>query len=228
VVCERPICIHSLVRCPTCQRVTCQEHANLCHAIDSKPQHIGPIFELGPVVAEGHIHSIPEKTAPSALTSLERSSATRKKEARAKPSSPAKAAAKAVNASPALTGAYLEIYFGAAMPLVSAYVMVKKREVAVRSWELTDDGISVRCHCEELFCKDNGIIYRPAPDDQILAQLDLLIHRFIAKYNVPEKKIHYFRMRNGEPEEERKLTLTGKWKDAVSLQEAREGFARLE
>ncbi len=223
VVCDRPICTHSLVRCPTCQRVTCQEHANLCHAADGKPQHIEATAAPIAAADAGRTRSIPEKAAPSALASQERSSSTKRKEVRARPSSPAKAAEKAAKISPALTAAYVDVYFGAAMPLVSAYVMVRKREVAVRSWELTDEGISVSCRCENLFCKEDGMIYRPVPDDQIPAQIDLLIHRFIAKYNIPEKKIHYFRMRNGEPEGERKLVLTGMWKDAVSLQKAPRG-----
>jgi len=223
VVCDQPVCTHSLVRCSTCQRITCQEHSHLCHAVEGKPQHIRPAAALSAARAADSPVPTPGKNAPSAPVLKERPSATRKKAAPPKSGSAAKAAAK-----PALTADYVEVYYGASRPLVSAYVYVKKRELAVRSWELTDEGISISCRCEELFCKENGLLYHPAPDEQILAQLNVLMHSFLIKYNVPEKKIHYYRMRGGEPVEERKLMLTGKWKDAVSLQEAREGFDRHE
>ena len=221
VVCEQPVCTHSLVRCSTCQRITCQAHANLCHAVEGKPQHIGPAAAPSAGRAVDSPLPPPGKKAPAAPVLKERPSAARKKAAPPKSTPAAKAAAK-----PALTADFVEVYYGVAMPLISAYVYVKKRELAVRSWELTDEGISIRCRCEELFCKENGLIYHPAPDDQILAQLNMLMHSFLSKYNVPEKKIHYYRMRGGEPVEERKLTLTGKWKDPVALQEARQGFDR--
>ncbi len=217
VVCDQPICTHSLVRCPDCQRITCQEHANLCHAVDGKPQHIGP----APARAADLPQPAQGKTAPSAPVSQARAPANKKKDTPSKPVPSARTILKM-----ALTADYAEVYYGAAMPLVSAYVYVKKHELAVRSWELTEDGIAVICKCEDPFCKDNGLLYRPIADDQILEQLDKFIRRFLIKYNVPEKKVHYFRMRAGKPGEERKLSLTGKWKDAVALQEAREGFDR--
>jgi hypothetical protein len=221
VVCDQPICTHSLVRCSHCQRITCQEHANLCHAVDGKPQHIGLAATPAPARAADLPHSAQGQTAASAPVSPGRPSVNKKKETRSKPAPSARTIMKM-----ALTGDFAEVYYGAARPLVAAYVYVKKHELAVRSWELTEDGIAVTCRCEDPFCKDNGLLYRPIADDRILEQLNVLILRFLIKYNVPKKKVHYFRIRAGEPVEERKLSLAGKWKDAEFLLMAREGFDR--
>lgn len=42
VVCDRPVCQKSLVRCKDCGRGTCREHASLCHAVDGQPQRSSP------------------------------------------------------------------------------------------------------------------------------------------------------------------------------------------
>ena len=40
VVCDRPVCAHSLNRCGECGRGTCREHVGLCHAADGQPAKI--------------------------------------------------------------------------------------------------------------------------------------------------------------------------------------------
>ncbi len=223
-VCNRPICIHSLVRCPVCQRVTCHDHLTLCHAPNDKPQSVG----LAPAAIVETQSAAPEKGISSApVTHPTEPAAGRKSTSHKEKPTKKNGPTKSLKANIGPSGQYADVYFGSAMPLVSAYVMAKKREIAVRSWELTGEGIAVSCNCEKLFCRTNGLIYRPAPDNQIEAQLMTLIRAFMEEYRVPEKKIHYYRMRAGEPYEVRKLVLLGKWKEAETLHAAHEGFAKL-
>ena len=53
------------------------------------------------------------------------------------------------------------------------------------------------------------------------------IRELLNEYQVPEKKLRFYRVRAGEAQLDRKLTLTGKWKDAEALAVARAGFDKL-
>lgn len=217
VVCDRPICEHSLAHCPVCQRVTCHEHLNLCHAAAGEPQRLQ--------AASKEPQTIPDllsgKPAAKAEATGERSASRKQSTSKTAKASPAKQAP----AGP--VGDYIDVYFGAAKALVSASVMVKKREIAVRSWELDDDGINVHCQCANWRCREDGLVYRPAPDVQVEAQIMRFIRELMTEYHVPERKLHFYRVRAGEAQDERKLILMGKWKDASFLEAARAGFDKL-
>ncbi len=215
-VCDRPVCQHSLARCPECRRVTCHAHLNLCHAADGAP--------LRATAATVEPAAQPEPAAPAARSETPGKG---RKPARKPEAPPAKRPpASKVFAGP--RGDYVDVFFGSARALVSAYVMVKKREIAVRSWELTEDGIAVYCKCANPYCRKDGLIYRPAREDgQIEGQMMSFIQELMEEYHVPSRKLHFYRMRAGESYDERKLVLIGKWRDADALEAARQGFDRL-
>ncbi len=220
-VCDRPVCIHSLVSCPSCGRVTCHAHINLCHAesgeprrlkVEEKPEEAGPAQT--PEIVPQKIELPADRQAP------------RKKEAPKRPLLKQKTRTKQKSEGP--KGDYMEVYSDPAEGVISAYVMVKKRELAERAWVMTDEGILVHCHCEKLWaCTQNDIVYRPAPENQLEAQMMSYIHALQVEYNVPAKKIHFYHVRQGEAHDERRLKIPTGWKDPRALEAARQGFDRL-
>ena len=217
-VCDRPICIHSLVKCAQCQRITCHDHLNECHAADGQPHRL----------QAASISPSPAPEAPTPSTPAEPSTGRvnlRKKESTKEKSSLAKTKDAA---PPTARGDYLEVYTDPANELVSAYVMFRKRTLAERTWELTENGISVRCRCEkERACRAHGFIHRPAELDGIEMQMERFIRQLCLEYRVTEKKVHYYHVRQGQPFEVPKLKLPARWKDPGVQAAARQGFDKL-
>ena len=216
VVCNRPVCAHSLVHCPQCQRVTCHEHANLCHADQGQPLRItapaatSPVLEAAP---EGEKAPPPGKERKGKTTRAKAAGKTAVKKDRKSASSPDEPRADRI-----------DIYFGSTVPVVDAQVMARKKQIAVRSWELTPEGIAVHCECGNWFCQEDRLIYRPFPDEEIENQLMREIRKLMQAYHLEEQKLHFYRMRAGEWLPFRRLALSGKWKDPAALQAARNGF----
>jgi hypothetical protein len=131
-------------------------------------------------------------------------------------------------APPTARGDYIEIYTDPANELVIAYVMFKKRELAERTWELIENGISVRCRCEkERACRAHGYIHRPAELEGIEMQMERFIRQLCLEYRVPEKKVRYYHVRQGQPFNVPKLKLPARWKDPEVQAAARQGFDKL-
>ncbi len=75
--------------------------------------------------------------------------------------------------------------------VITAFAMVKKRELAVRWWSLMEDGLAVRCHCEKgPACRENGVVYRPL--DDIEQQMKYQLGSFQAEYRLPDNKVRYY------------------------------------
>jgi hypothetical protein len=122
----------------------------------------------------------------------------------------------------------IQVEVGTGLAEVRAFALHKEREIAVRVWELADDGIEVTCRCEKNWkCQADGEIYRPAEAGQIEAQLMSLIRTFAAEYDVPEKKISFLRMIGGRFIEDHRLNLPIVWKDPETLTAAQAGFDNL-
>jgi hypothetical protein len=218
VVCDRPVCNHSLVKCPECQRVTCHDHMNECHAAEGAPRRLQA--ESAPPVAKVSTVASPAKAESTPLQKP-----THKKE-----TSKAKLSASRIKSvvPPAAFGSYLEIYADPAQGTITAYVMAKKREIAMRTWEMTDEGISSHCVCEKGWqCKHNGIVYRPAPDSQLEAQIMSFVSELRTEYRIGVTKVHYYQIRQGQAFDERKLRLPVQWREATRLAKARQGFDQL-
>jgi hypothetical protein len=218
-VCARPICIHSLTRCKECQRVTCAEHAGECHALNGEPRKIA----AGAIKVEetGSTAGKKEASAKAEATPQDVAKKSGRKEiAKAKPI-PHKVAA-----PPKSLADYVEVYCDPAEGTITAYVIRRQSELAVRWWAMTDEGISVHCRCEKMWdCESNGMVFRPS--DDIERQMNLLLTRFREEYNLPDKKTRYFQIRVGKPFDEKKLKIPSSWRDEALLEKARKGFEEL-
>ena len=221
-VCARPVCVHSLMRCKECQRVTCAEHAGECHALNGEPRKIVG----GERKVEEAESSAVKKDASTkdsstrALSTLQNvGKKSRQKEIR-KPVPP-----KFV-APPKPLADYVEVYSDPAEGTISAHMIRRHSELAVRWWAMTDQGISVNCQCEKLWnCKERGLVYYPW--DDLEAQMNDLLTRFREEYSLPDKKTRYFHIRVGKPFEEKKLKIPSSWRDEAQLEKARKGFDEL-
>jgi hypothetical protein len=216
-VCQRPVCSYSQVHCPTCQQVTCQDHTNQCHGVTSQTaQQILSNKEKSVPAENGGI----TKASPSQVKTSPKQKPVQKREL-----------AKTMNASPKVSSPKplaktIEVYADPAQGMVTAYAMANKREIAVRWWTFEESGIVIECQCEKgRNCQENGLIYRPM--DDIDAQMKSQIGKFRVEYRVPEYKLRYFQIREGQPFEEKKLKVPSHWKDPEAIKKARDNFEKL-
>jgi hypothetical protein len=218
-VCDRPICVHSLTRCAECKRVTCSEHVGECHALGGEPRKI---------VVGG-------KKAEITKSAKEEKESSHKMEAAPKEKKPSKREwpkvrtfPQKISAPPKPLADYVEVYADPSEGTITAYMMRRQHELAVRWWSLTEEGISVRCQCEKMWqCEANGMVHRPSPSGDIERQMDYLLGLFREEYNLPDKKTRYFQIRLGKPFDEKKLKVPSSWKDEGTLERARRGFDEL-
>ena len=221
VVCARPVCRPSQIKCPTCGRITCHEHQRLCHADAGQPAVLAPATPPSippPAQPAQPAAKPPAKTPPPPATRREKP----------KPP-PAKAApAKPQPAAPVVTGVRIDVQIYEDKPVIAAFVMRStKRVLATRVIELTDQGIYVSCQCEKSPCPADGYYYRPASAAQIAAQIGDLLQKLREEYLVPAKKTHYLIMRGQAVTEGRIPRLAAIWRDPQRLAEAVQGFERL-
>ena len=222
-VCDRPVCVHSLKRCTTCQRVTCNEHLDECHAENGQPRRARseekPVFPSGDNMteaAQGAKASSPKTEQPA------RQKTAAKRETPKKPTSHPPLPPKEKLAD------HMEVYADPAQGSITAYAMLKKREVATRAWELTNEGISVMCWCEKgPRCRENGLIYRPAEPEFVESQMKSWLKSFQREYGLLDTKIRYHQIRQNETYAELKLKVPSRWKDPAALEQARAGFEKL-
>jgi hypothetical protein len=223
VVCDRPVCIHSLQRCSECGRSTCQEHISECHADAGQPRRV--LVEQ-PAAQE----PAPDRQATNrGKVSVGEKGKTpkqppKKQVSKARLSAMVDSLAKT---RPEVTGEYMEVNAIPAENLIVAWVLVKKHEIATRQWTMTDRGIGVDCWCEKNNCPERGIVYRPASPEQIKEQMMSFIENFAEEYDVPLKKIRYFHFRLGKQFPESSLKVPASWKEPTTLERAREGFDAL-
>lgn len=227
VVCARPICVHSLTRCNECGHVTCAEHAGECHALKGEPRKIVGVGkkawpEQGRRVEEAESGSGKKEASAKAVADPQN---VPKKPAR-KEIQKAKPILHKIAAVPKPLADYVEVYSDPAEGTITAYMMRRHSELAVRGWAMTDQGISANCQCEKMWnCKERGLVYYPWDDLEV--QMNDLLTRFREEYNLPEKKTRYFHIRVGKPFEEKKMKIPSSWRDEALLEKARKGFDEL-
>jgi hypothetical protein len=231
-VCDQPVCVQSLNRCKICDRETCQTHAELCHAQNGQPRRIQakPQVQLAEALAVEESKPRAE-SRPTAELKTDEGKSTRKTGKQRAPARPMAAAAKKTagrkkeSGPKKVTGQAVEVYVETARPGVSAYVFNKGRQVAARHWELAEGGILVQCVCEKgWWCPANNKLYRPGGVEEIEKQILFQINQLKQEYQVPAKKISYFRESGDKSFPMYRLTLFGMWKDAEILAEARRKF----
>ena len=199
--------------------MTCAEHAGECHALNGEPRKI---IGVGEKVEEAGSTSGKKDASTKAVSDRQN---VPKKPAR-KEIQKAKPISHKIAAPPKPLADYVEVYCDPTEGTITAYMIRRQSELAVRWWAMTDQGISVNCQCEKMWnCKSNGMVFRPS--DDIERQMNLLLTRFREEYNLPDKKTRYFHIRVGKPFEEKKLKIPSGWRDEAILEKARHGFDEL-
>lgn len=234
VVCDQPVCVQSLKRCKICGRETCQPHGELCHAQNGEPRRIQAKTQIQPAEALAVEETQPKRESkPGAEFKAGEAKPTRKTgkqrtPARLKSVAAKKTAGRKKEPGPKkVTGQTIEVYVETAGPGVSAYVFYKDRQIAARHWELVEDGILVQCYCEKRpWCPEDNMLYRPSRVDEIEKQILFQINRLKQEYQVPAKKVNYYREVGDKSFPMRRLVLFGMWKDAEILTEAGRKFDR--
>lgn len=242
VVCDQPVCASSLNHCPTCGRGTCREHVGLCHAAEGEPTRIlptrkremaegteAPPSELRPEPVEGpeseKVKAPPQppvETKPEKKPTTERRAAEERvgKGTRVKRTPPIRRSV--------ATGQKIEVYTYPSEPAVTAFVIASRgRELAVRTWELVEDGIVVWCRCEKgPFCRVNQTVLEPGTAAEIEEQIQAEIEALRREYQVPGRRVNFYYVLHDTPRPERRLLLRGQWKDDAALSEARAAFIK--
>ncbi len=230
VVCHRPVCRPSLIKCATCGRGTCHEHQQLCHAADGQPETLPdpstatakerpePVAPVTKATASTGPKPTPKSTKTAAAPSV-KGTALKGTKATAVPPP---------TREPVVKGARIDIQIEENKPIIVAFVMRStNRVLATRSFELTDEGIVVHCNCEKSPCPAHGYVYRPAAAEAITEQIERKLRELQQEYLVPAKKIKYYYQRLGEVREEKRFALPALWRNATRLAEALQGFDKL-
>jgi hypothetical protein len=206
VVCERPVCRHSLNRCDVCGRGVCREHMGLCHADDGAPVRIETRVEPEPA---------PEPEAPPEPAPATREKARRQSSARRQAAERAAAQRREAAASKGPKAAKIEVYVDPDEPLVTAVVLTSgKTEIAVRTWERVDEGIAVWCDCEKGWrCPADRRLLRRDPAVDVDLQVWRQVGALRGEYDVPPKKVTIYNIIRGYAHPVPRLVLRGRWKE---------------
>jgi hypothetical protein len=206
VVCERPVCRHSLNHCDACGRGVCREHVGLCHADDGAPVRIETRVEPAPAAEP----EPPPEPAPAKAEQPRRLSSARRQAAERAASKRRQAAAPKVPRA-----AKIEVYVDPNEPVVTAVVLSSgNTEIAVRTWERIDAGIAVWCDCEKGWrCPAN----RKLLELDSAVDVDLQVWRQVGalrgEYDVPPKKVSIYEIIRGYAHPVPRLVLRGRWKE---------------
>jgi hypothetical protein len=210
VVCQRPVCRPSLITCPTCGRGTCREHQQLCHAAQGQPVSLSEPAAQAPAskpppAAPVQTPQPPEKPRrPPPASAGPRPTRAQPPE---KPVSPASTA-------PVAQGVRIDVQIYETEPVIAAFVMRSTHRIlATRSFELTPQGILVRCDCEKSPCPADSYYHRPGGPGAIKAQVEALLQRLLEEYLIPEKRMHYVSVHGQRVVEIRRLELPAAWRD---------------
>lgn len=221
VVCDRPVCRRSLNRCDDCGRGTCREHVGLCHAADGEPARLLEPETAAPTEEPPPEESLPEPPEPPRerrrLSSAKRQAAER---ARRQAQRPAKKARSGV------TGQRIQVFIHPEAPVVETHVFGKgRKEIAIRSWELDEEGIGVWCECEKgRKCSANGKLLEPAHASGIPAQIEGQVKSLAQEYGVSTRRIEWNAVTRGEMRRQAGPVLWGDWKNEEKLALARVGY----
>ena len=208
VVCDRPVCVHSLNRCNTCERATCREHVGLCHAADGQPARLPP-----PEPARTRLPSTSRREDEEKPASPPTPPRSEKKRKAAVPA--VRTARRSVKKKPhAPTPFKIEVYIKPRAPEVDAFVLTKgRKQIAVRSWELTGDGLLVTCQCEKWYrCPADGTLLEPAEGSGIEAQIEAQIEELRREYAISARRVFRYTVASGTPRQVTRVVLRGEWK----------------
>lgn len=203
VVCERPVCAHSLNRCSVCGRDTCREHVGLCHAADGQPAQLPPPEPPKPVPPPPPVEKVEQKpSSPPPQGKQKRKPATR-------------TARRPVKKQPRMPVPYkIEVHIEPHTAEVDAFVLTKgRKQIAVRSWELADEGLLVTCRCEKWYrCPVDGTVLEAASPSGIEAQIEAQIEELRREYGIPARRVVRYAVVRGTTRQVPRVLLLGEWK----------------
>jgi hypothetical protein len=203
VVCDRPVCVASLNRCSVCQRATCREHVGLCHAADGEPARLPPPAppKPAPPLPVGEAEEKPAHPPSPPRSKEKRKTARVTRRPVKKPSS-------------IPTPYKIEVYAEPDVPVVNAFVLAKgKKQFAVRSWKLTDDGLLVTCRCEKWYrCPADGMVLEPVDPAGIEVQIEEQIEALRREYGVAARRVFRYAFVRSEMRQVTRVVLRGEWK----------------
>ena len=210
VVCDRPVCTHSLNRCKTCGRSTCREHVGLCHAADGNPVRLPP--PEPPEATPPPVEKVEEKPALPVPPRRRPSSAKEKPKAAAHATRSVRRPVGKKRRTP--TPYKIEVYVEPGAPVVIAYVLTKgKKQIAVRVWELMDEGIVVTCLCEKAWsCPTDGRLLEPEGPSGISAQIEAQIEDLRREYGISTWRVFRRAMIHGTPQQVPRVILQDEWR----------------
>jgi len=220
IVCDRPVCQHSLNHCSDCGRGTCREHVSLCHAADGEPARLTEpetTLPAEPMLSPEELS--PELPKPprerSRLSSARRQAAER---SRRQVRQPARKIA-------GVTGHHIKVFVHPDAPVVEAFLLDKEqKEIAIRTWQLVEDGIVVWCRCEKgRNCSVDGNLNRPARASDISAQIKKQVENLAHEYGVSIRRIEWYAITRGEMRRQTGPVLWGDWRNEEKLALARVG-----
>jgi hypothetical protein len=221
------VCSHSLNRCGDCGRSTCREHVGLCHAAEGQPVKI---------VAQASEEKAapPEPSPPPApvqepekphVSSLKRKKMERERQAAAE--AVAARRNKAYESLGVAVGHKIEVRVDAHEPVVMAGVLTAgNKPIAVRTWELVEDGVLVTCQCEKSSCPADDMIFEPEDAANVEAQIEYHLDRLRQEYRVPAGRVTFFSHLRDTLRPMRYFTLHGAWKDEAVLSDVRAAFRK--
>jgi len=98
--------------------------------------------------------------------------------------------------------------------VVNGFVLTKgKKQVAVRSWELTDEGILVTCRCEKWYnCPADGRVLEPTEGTNIEALIEAEIEALRREYGIPSRQVFRYAVVRGASRQVPRVVLRGEWK----------------
>ena len=205
VVCDRPVCRHSLNRCSVCERGTCHEHVGLCHAADGQPAQLPPSAPPEPAPPPPPVEEMKER--PAAPPAPPRSKG-RKRRAVAPATRQAPRPIRKPSRAP--TAYRIEVYADPHVPEVNAFVLTRgRKQIAVRSWELTEEGILTVCQCEKRYrCPADGMVLESADGSEIESQIEDLRR----EYGISARRVSRYVVVSGALRQVPRVALRGDWR----------------
>lgn len=133
-----------------------------------------------------------------------------------------------VSSTPVVKGVRINVEIHEQEAIVVAFVMRStNRVLATRSFELTPNGLLVRCQCEKTSCPANDYYHRPYPVATITQQIEEHLRKLQQEYLIPAKKVDYYRLDGGQAEEQKQFALPAVWHDPVRVREAIREFDQM-
>lgn len=119
----------------------------------------------------------------------------------------------------------LSVYINPEEPRVTGLVLdANDNQVALRTWELFEDGIGVTCECEQEDCEADSILMKPELPHNIENQLVEEIEKFRQEYRVHPSQVAYGTKVHGAHELMPRFELGGRWKDEQVIRSTRAAF----